>query len=274
MPNNIVLSIYLLVALLCIALTTGFSKAAEADIQQQTTLASTPELPANMPTRFNLLFMGNSHSSSHNLPELVAKLLKAGMPDISVNTTLASGYHFLDERLKHHASTKLFNEGNWTHVILQAQKYSTTGRYFYPTDAAEEWIRRTNAKNAQAVMFPEWPRRGNKEEGQRIHQLHQSIAKAEPACVAPVGLAWENALQRSPRLKLHASDGNHAAYDGAFLTALVLYGTISRQDPATLPVISGLKLNPDTQSLLKQVAAETLKQHPACLSIKPHATEG
>ena len=272
MPRNIVLPAQLMAILLCITTMTGVSRATAADAQQQITPALTQEPTANMPASYNLLFMGNSHSSSHNLPELVAKLLKAGVPGASVNTTLASGYHFLDERLKHQASTKLFNEGNWSHVILQAQKYSTTGRYFYPTDAAEEWIRRTKAKNAQAVMFPEWPRRGNKEEGQRIHQLHQSIAKAEPACVAPIGLAWENAMQRNPRLKLHASDGNHAAYDGAFLTALVLYGTISQQDPAALPVISGLKLNPDTQAFLKQIAAETLKQHPACFALKLHAT--
>ncbi|WP_240223247.1 hypothetical protein [Rheinheimera hassiensis] len=172
----------------------------------------------------------------------------------------------MDERLQHQASTTLLSDGNWSHVILQAQKYSTTGRYFYPTDAAEEWIRRINAKNARAIMFPEWPRRGNKEEGQRIHQLHQNIAKAEPACVAPIGLAWEQALQHNPRLKLHSSDGNHAAFEGAFLTALVLYGTISTQDPAELDEIRGIKLNRDTQAELRQAASATLRQHAPCVN--------
>ena len=218
-----------------------------------------------MPSQFNLLFMGNSHSASHNLPQLVGKLLKTAFPAARVDVRLASGYHFLDERLQHKASTSLLRDGNWSHVILQAQKYSTTGRYFYPTDAAEEWIRRINAKNAQAIMFPEWPRRGNKEEGQRIHQLHLNIAKAEPACVAPVGLAWQLALQQNPRLKLHASDGNHASLDGAFLTALVLFGTISGQDPAELADINGIQLNRETQAVLKQAAAATLRQQPVCM---------
>ncbi|HEX5792555.1 MAG TPA: hypothetical protein VFY01_04715 [Rheinheimera sp.] len=240
------------------------SQAATPDLQQQTAEVLRQEPSDPMLTQFNLLFMGNSHSSSHNLPQLVATLLQSGLPNAKIDTKLASGYHFLDERLQHNASTRLLKEGNWSHVILQAQKYSTTGRYFYPTDAAEEWIRRINTKNAQAIMFPEWPRRGNKEEGARIHQLHLSIAKAEPACVAPIGLAWERALQQNPGLKLHASDGNHAAFEGAFLTALVLYGTISKQDPADLDEIRAIKLSRDTQAELRQAASATLRQHVPC----------
>lgn len=264
MPGNIFLSVPWLTMLLYIVITAGMSHAAEAVTPQQTAKALSQETPDSMSAHFNLLFMGNSHTSSHNLPQLVAKLLQSGISGAKVETRLASGYHFLDERLQHQASTKLLSDGNWSHVILQAQKYSTTGRYFYPTDAAEEWIRRINAKNARAIMFPEWPRRGNKEEGTRIHQLHLSIAKAEPACVAPVGLAWEQALQHNPRLKLHANDGNHAAFEGAFLTALVLYGAISGQDPADLGEINGIKLNRDTQAELRQAASVTLRQYAPC----------
>lgn len=264
MPKNIFLPVLWLTMLLYVISAAGMSYAAVPATPKQTAKALPQETPDSMSTHFNLLFMGNSHTSSHNLPQLVAQLLQSGISGAKVETRLASGYHFLDERLQHQASTKLLSDGNWSHVILQAQKYSTTGRYFYPTDAAEEWIRRINAKNARAIMFPEWPRRGNKEEGQRIHQLHQSIAKAEPACVAPIGLAWEQALQDNPRLKLHSSDGNHAAFEGAFLTALVLYGTISAQDPADLGEISGIKLSRDTQAELRQAASATLRQQAPC----------
>lgn len=266
MPRNIILPLLSRLVSLYITSAASMLHAAVPSTPQQTAQELSQELPDNMSPSFNLLFMGNSHMSSHNLPRLVAQLIQSGIPVATVETRLASGYHFLDERLKHAPSTKLLNDGNWSHVILQAQKYSTTGRYFYPTDAAEEWIRRINAKNARAIMFPEWPRRGNKEEGQRIHQLHQSIAQAEPACVAPIGLAWEQALQHNPRLKLHSSDGNHAALEGAFLTALVLYGTISQQDPAQLGEISGIALNRETQSELRRAASVTLTQNKPCLN--------
>ncbi len=75
--------------------------------------------------------------------------------------------------------------------------------YLYPTDAAEEWIRRVKAQTARPILFPEWPRLGNYEEGQRIHNLHLSISSRESACVAPIGLAWEESLAFDPGLQLH-----------------------------------------------------------------------
>ncbi|MGI5310791.1 hypothetical protein [Rheinheimera sp. WS51] len=237
------------------------------DLSKQQNITTLAQEPDNfMSSEFNLLFMGNSHSSSHNLPQLVAKLIKTDQPNAQVHTKLASGYHFLDERLQHRPSTNLLRDGNWSHVILQAQKYSTTGKYFYPTDAAEEWIKRINSKNSQAIMFPEWPRRGNKEEAARIHQLHIGIAKAASACVAPIGLAWQLALQQNPKLKLHSADGNHSNLDGAFLTALVLYGTITKNDPSKLNAINGIKVSINTQTELKRVASATLLQHAACFT--------
>ncbi len=53
--------------------------------------------------------------------------------------------------------------------------------------------------------------------------------------VAPIGQAWDLALWRRPQLRLHSSDGNHALESGAFLTALVLYASITGASPRKLP---------------------------------------
>lgn len=264
MPKSFALTLPFLTMLLYLFSPSEMPKATLSDMQHQRVMPLSQEQSSLEVNQFHLLFMGNSHSASHDLPQLVASMLRAGIAGAEVETHLASGYHYLDERLQHQPSTSLLNDGTWTHVILQAQKYSTTGRRSYPTDSAEEWIRRVNDKNARAIMFPEWPREGNKEEGPRIHQLHQRIAQAEPACVAPIGLAWEQALEQNPKLKLYTSDGNHASLDGAFLTALVLYGTISKQDPAELPHLRTVQLNRKTQTALRQAASATLRLHPAC----------
>ena len=97
----------------------------------------------------------------------------------------------------------LLRSQNWSFVILQAQKYSTSGQFAYSTEEAKELIRMSRAQHAVPVMFPEWPRR-NVDETQRIYDLHVSIAQAEPACVAPIGQAWDLALARDPTLTLHA----------------------------------------------------------------------
>lgn len=207
-----------------------------------------------------VLMMGNSHSAVNDLPGQLQAMLRAGLPGRSVRVTLAPGWLFLDERLADPASTALLRSRPWSAVVLQAQKYSTSGRFTYSTAEAEEWVRMARAVGALPVMFPEWPRRGV-DETARIHDLHVQIAQAEPACVAPIGQAWDLALQRHPALTLHDSDGNHSAPAGAFLTALVLYATAAGGSPLTVPRLSN-GVPADVQAQLRQVAADTVQSHP------------
>jgi len=213
---------------------------------------------------YEILFIGNSHSSSNDLPGLVATLIETGIPDTSVKSTAAGGWGFLDERLNDGKTNKTLISRPWTHVILQAQKYSSSGLYYYSTDAAQEWIRRIHAKNAIPIMFPEWPRKGNTEEGPRVHNLHVSIASKEPACVAPIGLAWEESIARKPELNLHAADGNHNNLTGALLTAFVFYEVITGQSAAELPYRADINVSEVVQEHLREVANYTVMSYPPC----------
>ena len=201
---------------------------------------------------YEILLIGNSHSSKNNLPGLLATLIEAGLPSKTVHVLVAPSWGFLDAHLKNKKSRRLLEAESWTHIVLQGQKYSSSGRYFYPTDAAEEWIRRAKIQGAIPIMFPEWPRRGNTEEGQRIHELHLQIVARESACVAPVGLAWELALRQHPSLELHARDGNHSNATGALLTAYVLYEVITGRPATELPDVPNVKVSPEEQLVLRR----------------------
>jgi hypothetical protein len=208
-----------------------------------------------------LLFMGNSHTTANDLNGMVAGMVRAGRPDRTVGAAVAPGQMFLDERLHDAASMSLLSSQRWSFVILQAQKYSTSGQYTYSTTEAEEIIRRARSAGAVPIMFPEWPRR-DVLETQRIFDLHVSIAQHEAACVAPIGQAWDLALARHPELTLHASDGNHSAPAGAFLAALVLYATITDRSPLDLPFLPGFPVDAATQALLRAIADETVRMVP------------
>ncbi len=212
---------------------------------------------------YQLLFVGNSHSSANGLPDLVTAMIEAGSPGSSAHSELAPGSGFLSDRLETVETQQSLESRAWTHVILQAQKYSSSGLYFYPTDAAEEWIRRVKARNAHPILFPEWPRKGNTEEGPRIHDLHLGIASREPACVAPVGLAWEESIRSYPALDLHFADGNHSNINGATLTAFVFYQLITGQSAAELPPIPGIDVSEFTQRKLREIATEIVNENSA-----------
>ena len=232
--------------------------------QNQTSPNSTSTSIESAPAAdYELLFIGNSHSSVNNLPGIVATLIETGTQK-SANAFNAPGWGFLADRIGDGVTQATIEARSWTHVSLQAQKYSTTGRYSYPTDAAKTWIRSVKTVNATPIMFPEWPRRGNFEEGLRVHQLHVSIAQSEPACVAPIGLAWDLAISRFPQMVLHAPDGNHSALAGALLTAYVFYETITGEKADQLPYISSISVAEADQIRLKNIASETIEAHPPC----------
>ncbi len=235
---------------LVLAATTAIAQPAEEPLDRVTA------------TGYRVLLIGNSHSSKNNLPGLLATLITEGQASTNVHTETAPRWAFLADRLGDNVTQKKLESDRWTHVILQAQKYSTSGRYYYPTDAAEEWIRRVKLRGSVPILFPEWARRGNDEEGQRVHALHMSIASRESACVAPVGIAWQIALDANRKLRLHASDGNHASRKGALLTAYVLYQAITGQRADDLPTVDTIKVDTETQAALRSAASEAYRLLP------------
>jgi hypothetical protein len=222
-----------------------------------------PGTPAPVPTvaDITLLFMGNSHTQSNQLTTMVEEMVRAGSPGRTVASAVAPATLFLDEHLRNARTMTLLRNQNWSFVILQAQKYSSSGQTDFSTEEARELVRISRQQRAVPVMFPEWPRLGI-DETRRIYDLHVSIALAEPACVAPIGQAWDLAMARDPALVLHATDGNHSAPAGAFLAALVLYATISGKSPLDLPTFSQYPVDASLQQFLRGIAAEAVQTVP------------
>ena len=227
------------------------------DSQRGGATSGPPPLTADI----TLLFMGNSHTSFNDLSTMVADMVRAAKPGQSVASVEAPGFMFLEDRVHDAPSMDLLHSQDWSFVILQAQKYSTSGQFEYSTEEAKELIRMSRVQHAVPVMFPEWPLR-NVAETQRIYDLHVSIAQAEPACVAPVGQAWDLALIRDGSLPLYADDGNHSRPAGAFLAALVLFATITGESPLDLPNLPQYPVDAAMQELLRGIAAETVATVP------------
>lgn len=208
----------------------------------------------------SLLFMGNSHSSLNHLQAMVETIVGSALPAETVDAIEAPGWMFLEDRVNDSASMNLLGAQDWSFVVLQAQKYSTSGCCEYSTFEAKALIRLAREQNAVPIMFPEWPLEGVNET-MTIYNLHVSIAQAEPACVAPVGQAWDLSMQRHPEIHLYAADGNHSNAAGAFLTALILSATMTGASPLDAPVIGGTT-SAANQALLRVVAADTVAAWP------------
>lgn len=206
----------------------------------------------------DILFMGNSHTAHNDVPGMVAALVRAARPGRTVSTAVAPGWMFLEERARDAASLAVLRSRRWDYVVLQAQAISQSGRYAYPTSGAEQLVRLARQVGAVPVLFAEWPRAGVAE-AQTIYDKYVSIARKEPACVAPVPQAFALASERARTIALYADDGNHSGPAGAFLASLILAATMADLSPGALPEVGGLKIDAGTQARLRAIAAEAVQ---------------
>jgi hypothetical protein len=165
---------------------------------------------------------------------------------------------FLEERSSDPGSLRLLQGRPSDYVVLQAQAISQSGRFSYPTSGAEKLVRMTRHGGALPVLFAEWPRAGVAE-AQTIYDTYVSIARKEPACVAPIPQAFALARTRAPEITLYADDGNHSAPAGAFLASLLLAATIADVSPGALPELRELKVDARTQARLREIATEAVQ---------------
>jgi hypothetical protein len=213
---------------------------------------------------YNILFIGNSHIGSNDLSGIVAQLIQSDTQKI-VSTSLSGSQRYLDERINDGVTKEKITSETWTHVILQAQKYSQSQSVEYSTSAAEYWAGLSKSLEATPIFFPEHPQKGDSTEGEYVYQIHKNISDNESACVAPIGPAWDLALDWNSKLTLHSPDGNHAGVAGTFLSALVFYQVITGLPAEYLPYITTIDISEDIQLLLRKVATDTINTYGDCI---------
>lgn len=228
--------------------------------------SSTLPIPNNTDVEsFEILFIGNSHVSSYDLPGIVKKLFETNLPDKSILSEKVNSSQFLANRINDGLTLETIKSRKWSHVILQAQKLSSSQSRYYPTEAAQTWVEVVKDEAlATPILFAEHPQRGNETEARYIQAIYQGIADKKPSCIAPIGLAWDKATLIYPGLKLHAPDGNHASLTGTFLTALVLFQSITNQSVENSKFIEEIGIEQTVQAQLGQIAAQTIAETPAC----------
>lgn len=209
-----------------------------------------------------MLFLGNSHTARNDVPGTVAALVESAEPGLDVEAVLGPGSLHLDEREGDEASLASVSGRSWDFVVLQAQNYSLSGTYDFPTDGAEELIRLARQGGAEPVLFAEWARVGIDETG-IILDAYRRVTDREPACLPPVPEAFDLALARDPDLVLHAADGNHSSPAGAFLASAVLAAAVSGERATSFSTLTTVDVPADVQAELRQVAEDAMTELPA-----------
>lgn len=205
----------------------------------------------------SILFVGNSHTAFHDIPDLVARMIRHRHPGRTVVTHMVPAA-FLEDAARS-ASCRLEVETRpWKQMVFQAQKISVSGKVEYPRDGGIELAKAGKARGADVVFYAEWGLRGVEGDGARQEKVYQEMAAASGARVACVGRAWEAALAAKPDLPLYGGDGNHQAELGAFVTAAVLFGVLTGESPTVLADFPYPNTDEATRTLLTDAAARAV----------------
>jgi len=207
----------------------------------------------------SILFVGNSHTMMHDLPNLVCKMMQFQSPHKKIYAHYIPVAYLEDvER-----NTKFSNEIEsraWKRVVLQAQKISASGKFDYSRKEGIEFAKLAKAHGAAVCFFAEWGLKDVEGNGPRTEKIYREMARAADVDVAPIGRAWDLALAQRPELPLHAGDGNHQSALGAFLTACVLVGRLTGESPAQLASFPYLDTDPMDRKLLADAAAKAIAE--------------
>lgn len=196
----------------------------------------------------HVLFIGNSYTRANDLPHMVQHIARGvpGAPPFEVSAIANPGWD-LARHWRVPETRATISRGGFSHVVLQGHSLTALRH----RDEFEGYARLFDLEidriGARTVLYETWARRpGSRvywersrdhlaespaEMQARISECYLRLARSLGADVAPAGRAFLLAQQRLRDAGLFRSDGAHPSRNGTFLAALVLYATITGEDP-------------------------------------------
>lgn len=192
-----------------------------------------------------VLLVGNSYTRYHHLHRMLRRLSDhdAGGPRLVARRETRAGCTLRRHWVRREARDRI-RSGRYSHVVLQGHSLRAIDR----PEELSTYVRRFHdliaGAGAKTVLYATWARQDGsgfyqeREElegppamQRRIDGVYGTLAGDLEAELAPVGLAWLLAMRQNSDLALHGSDGAHPTIAGTYLTASVLYGTLTGRDP-------------------------------------------
>ena len=213
-------------------------------------------------TPAKLLFVGNSFTYRNGGIEQHMKwLASAANPTKKIESYKAT---------QGGATLKILHELSWVHdsirsgkfdiVILQEDIPELTEHSVEPFFTyAQLFNQEIIAAGSKAVLFMAWPyERLNWVTLDQIVEAHRSLGKKLHLPVAPVGIAFQNALKSRPGLAMLGPDKEHESIQGTYLAVCVLYATVFGENPEGLAYYP-VGVSHEEANFLQRIAWETVQ---------------
>lgn len=220
-----------------------------------------------------VLFVGNSLTFFNEMPALLTHLVEsdpANRPIFAVR--FSPGGYTLAEAADNHRLSGLLDAAKWDYVVLQEQsgrvEFEGPDRDVYMLPPARVLAGRIRSLGGRPILFETWgDRNGGGFPGDsyaamqdRIDETYREVAGEIAAPLAPVGMAWAEALRRRPTIDLWLADDHHPSLLGSYLAACVFYALLYHRDPSSSYTAG---LSPSDAVFLQQVARSVTSPSPS-----------
>jgi hypothetical protein len=196
-----------------------------------------------------VLFIGNSHTFTNDLPTIVRQLSCAAGRKLITQSATPGGVGFVEHAVDPNTLAAITDQ-TWDFVVMQDQQQRPGHRL---PDVEQDQLPalldlveavREARPEAQTVMYMVWARSEGDTHNceyyplscsfetstRAVSQGYRFYAERSASIVAPVALAWAAVRADTeapfPGVELWSSDGSHANPTGSYLAAAVIVGTL------------------------------------------------
>jgi len=184
----------------------------------------------------------------------------------------AQGGWTLSDHVQSTETLHLLNSKKWNFVVLQEQSQIPSvararTQAMYP--AGRELVQMIRDIGATPIFFVTWAHRdGSPENGMTNYESMQAqinygyveIAQELNAQIAPVGAAWQTAVNQYPDLILWQEDGSHPTEQGTYLAGCIFYAVIFHESPNGLTYRADLSR--ENARIIQSIASSTVLNIP------------
>ncbi len=222
---------------------------------------------SQQPAGMRVLFVGNSLTAAHALPEIVEAFAAAAGEGRLETRTIAPGGWSLEDHWNGGSARAAVGEGGWDVVVLQQGPSALPESRALLVEYAGRFAGEIRAAGGKPALYAVWPSIDRAFDRDAVRDSYAAAAIRADAMLFPAGEAWRAAWARDAGIPLYGADGLHPTPAGSYLAALVvfrgLYGRTPVGLPSTLDLPSGSRLivDPADAAVLQAAAEEAGAAH-------------
>lgn len=236
-------------------------------------------VPAIATDTTKVLFIGNSFTATHDVPQMIKGFADAAGLPMKIMSHAPGGISVGDvsqgtmAHMNNPIVFDLISSDNWNYVVLQDnQGRFVDGGGNFPNPAQSKVVdghikirdsMRKHNPCARMLLFSGWAWKdgypGLGDGVKLINNIYENyyfLNKTANEVITPIGPAWLRAKVQLPAIDLWGPDGAHQSVEGSYLTGAVIFSSIYRMDIANNAFTGGV--DPVSAGKMRAIAAATV----------------